>query len=219
MVFLDNGDLRNKVICEYLKIPLVTSINAQVSTVILPITSCNEEGMVGDISLVELYNKYGLKKIIAGKLNGFLNDFKNVEVISYYNEDLVNENSRLTAEGLLAYMINNLEFSLIDKRILLIGYGHAGIEIAKSLEYFTSDIDVYNRTFKTMKYNYINKIEDFDYDIIINTVPVKLFDINNKKIFDISSKNVYGGFFIPKIPSGKIDGGILIANKVKELIE
>lgn len=118
-------------------------------------------------------------------------------------------NSRLTAEGLVKYIMDDIPFSITNSKILISGYGCCGKPIAEILKLLGGKITVYNRNISN---NSIADANGFDtinslsgdsvinnYDIIINTVPSVIYKkdmFNNPRhpiyIFDVASAP--GGF-------------------------
>ncbi|MCL2719472.1 MAG: hypothetical protein FWE14_11915 [Lachnospiraceae bacterium] len=87
-----------------------------------------------------------------------------VKVINYMAcEDLLSKNAELTAEGLLAIIIQNTNFALAASRILILGYGRCGKAILRLLSKFSCLVDIYDTVPASLKYA--------SYNIVINTIP------------------------------------------------
>lgn len=93
-------------------------------------------------------------------------------------------NSRLTAEGLLAQVMSKTPFSILEAKILLIGYGRCGKEIAKVFSNFCKKIVIVERIPKSVSCAIANGFKCFSPEkirsnkplisqtnIIINTAP------------------------------------------------
>lgn len=113
--------------------------------------------------------------------------------IKYYDvmtsRNLVSQNARLTAEGLLIPLLSHTSFSICECRALLIGYGRCGREIADILHLFTDDIYVCDtnpdalkaakaKHFKTISQSEIHHLFHSAPPIntIINTAPANPFE-------------------------------------------
>lgn len=96
------------------------------------------------------------------------------------------KNAVLTAEGAIAYAIDNTEYSLFNSRVLVIGYGRVGKVLTERLKGFYPYLTVSARNERdfamldTLGINHINteKIADCGntFDIVFNTVDIKLSD-------------------------------------------
>lgn len=120
-----------------------------------------------------------------------------------YNDfELIQNNTYLTTEALLAYMVIDNDISIRDSRVLIIGYGNCGIDIAKKLKALQAKVTICNRGYAHKKnvikngYQYIclDEISLEHYDYIINTVPVTILSkqiLKTKKetakIYDLAS--------------------------------
>lgn len=120
-----------------------------------------------------LYLNYSLP-VLAGNVS------KN-NVFDYTkSEEFALENAFLTAEGALSLAISESEISLINSRVLIIGYGRIGKALHRYLAAFSGDITVCARKAealifaqcicaKAISFNDLNNLEGFDF--IFNTVP------------------------------------------------
>lgn len=144
--------------------------------------------------------------IFSGTRSPYLTDQCKKHQLSYYvmmeDRGIAIKNAVPTSEGVIAYLISNRTDTLSASRILIIGYGTCGRDLAKRLR--ALDADVYalvrNREKECMAAAdavtpvYLNKQFDPDYDIIINTVPKQILNdqmLNQTKgalLIDISSK-------------------------------
>lgn len=131
------------------------------------------------------------------KLKGFKYDYL------YHDEKFVTENSYISDEALIAYMIIDNMISLSNSQILILGYGHCGRDLASKLEKFNAKISISNRNdhyhqeVVKQGYRYIrlDELTLNDYDFIINTIPCNILTdelLTTKdeacQIYDIASK-------------------------------
>lgn len=176
-----------------------------IDTLILPLFGVDSFLFIKDtnINLMDICTKNQIKKIICGKKNEFLERFccdENIKLVSYLESDYYTWiNSRLTAEGLIRKIMNDINDSLLSKKILILGYGYCGKALYKYLREFCPSIDIYARDYHDQKELYcnnisLNKLDNFNYDIIINTIDsniIKKEDLVKFKkdslIYDISS--------------------------------
>jgi len=87
-----------------------------------------------------------------------------VEIINYMAcEDFLFKNAELTAEGLLAIIIQNTNFALADAKILILGFGRCGKAILRILSRFSCLVDIYD----TVPESPLGT----SYNIVINTIP------------------------------------------------
>lgn len=96
------------------------------------------------------------------------------------DETYVLKNALLTAEGAVACLEENTDYSLIGKNILIIGYGRIAKALRKILSSYGSNITVCSRSsiskaeaaFDGVKHISFSELKNkSDYDIVINTVP------------------------------------------------
>lgn len=160
------------------------------------------------------------------------------------DEDFINENSILTAEGLISYLISHRLFPLYHSHILVLGYGHCGSAFLKCLNGFDSYNYIYckNNDIFVDNAHVFHDLNDIDFsifDIIVNTVPeviIKEDYISKMKkrvmIIDIASYP-YGidhhyalniglnSIILPSIPNKYAYkyAGNMIFDKIKGMIE
>lgn len=235
MNLFDNKDKRLPYLVNYLKdynLKLGTDVDSDV--LILPITGVDDLGYIKrtNVNVFDLYDIYPFKDLVlpnaSPKFMNLVHD--RFKLHFYYDDNLKKENAYYTAEGLLSLIISKTDFSLKDKKILIIGYGACGKEIASLLSVFTQNIDIFNRTFYpeiSSKYCYVRDLTSLDYDLIINTVPVKLINKNDLKdgvIFDIASKRgfdedvfIHHELGIPNMMPK--DGALSMAKRIKEILD
>lgn len=112
-------------------------------------------------------------------INNAPKDITFIDVLK--DENVVWNNAMLTAEGLIAKIIENTDFSLNNSKVLILGFGKCGTNIAGRLNSLNCLVTIYDHTPKhlsqALSYGYdILELEDIsykinDFDIIINTVP------------------------------------------------
>lgn len=114
---------------------------------------------------------------------GMENDISFIDVLK--DEDVVWNNAMLTAEGLIAKIILNTDFSLNGSKVLILGFGKCGTNISSRLNALNCKVTIYDHTpkhlsqaaslgYSTLEYELFNEHLN-DYDIIINTVPGEIF--------------------------------------------
>lgn len=126
--------------------------------------------------------------VFAGGINNDIiekapDDITFVDVLK--DENVVWNNAMLTAEGLIAEMIKNTDFALNGSKILILGFGKCGTNLATRLHALYCNVTIYDHTPKHLSqaesYGYDTlTYDDFalklnEFDIIINTVPEKIF--------------------------------------------
>ncbi len=139
--------------------------------------------------------------VFTGK-DGYVlkNHFTNV--VNYLDDQSVLDcNSKLTAQGLLASIIWHTSKSIFDYNYLIIGYGMCGKYIVELFDNLKLEFTIITSSNKNsdFKYKYIKleQIENVDNTIIINTAPICVINedlISKFKtmpiIFDLSTNNV-----------------------------
>ena len=121
-------------------------------------------------------------------------------------DDYKIKNAAVTAEGAIAYAIDNTDFSLWQSRILVIGYGKTGRAITERLKGFSPLLSVSARNprdFADLQFQGINSINTADihkhrgkFSIVFNTVDIKFSEsvanaLRGTLFLDIST---FGGF-------------------------
>lgn len=103
------------------------------------------------------------------------------------DEAVISFTASLTAEGLLAALITATPFSLVGRKLLLLGYGHCGRAIAKQLFRFDMDILVVEQEKErrvaarmdgnsALETNPDNGIFS-SFDMVINTIPAPVLSL------------------------------------------
>lgn len=125
-----------------------------------------------------------VKKHMLENLNGKLAFYGMGDYENGYdymkNENYVLKNAVLTAEGAVSYLEENTPYSLVSKKILIVGYGRIAKALHKILSAYGAEITVCSRSeesrslavFNGAKHIFFEDLKSKnDFDIIINTVP------------------------------------------------
>ncbi len=200
------GDARTEFMLTYLlnngyNISKIDSIQNNKSNIILPLpVSTDKKHIKGTEILISDFIKNTDKNtvIYAGKpTKEITENFHNLYDYSI-REEFTQKNAVLTAQGVLKFILNNINESIKSKKIIVIGYGRCGKEICKVLKNLETEIISLSRRLLTVndaKSNGINSdlINNYnlytkDSDIIINTVPVKI--LNSKFINSVPENSI-----------------------------
>ncbi|MCL2620752.1 MAG: NAD(P)-binding domain-containing protein [Defluviitaleaceae bacterium] len=112
------------------------------------------------------------------------------------------ENAVPTSEGVIAYIVNNMVTTISGSRILVIGYGNCGRDLAKRLKSLDANVHALVRGEEKEKLAYEDAIKPIylkelflhEYDAIVNTVPSTVLSdemlkmTNGVLLIDIASK-------------------------------
>ncbi len=165
-----------------------------VQTLILPLNGVDSFLFIKDtnLNIMDFYVKDGPKLIIAGKINQELKDFcanEDIKLLSYLEDEFyLWENSKLTAEALVKKILNDLEDALYEKEVLILGYGYQAKALYNYLKCFTKNITIYANDYHDKKELFckdikLNELDNFNYDIIINTIPKNIIDSSKLLLF------------------------------------
>ena len=141
------------------------------------------------IPLEIIYENISDKTIVFG---GMLNDnvksgLSGKSVYDYAkNEEFLIKNAMITSEGAFDIIFSELPISVFGSKFLVAGYGRIGKIVAKTAKTLGADVCVSARKtsdltwietngMKPLRYSNL-KNEIFKFDIIVNTVPVRIFD-------------------------------------------
>ncbi|MDR3185935.1 MAG: hypothetical protein LBU04_03905 [Christensenellaceae bacterium] len=115
-----------------------------------------------------------------------IKEFKLTHYDYFANEELAVRNAGLTAEGMLALLIENTQASIKDLKILILGYGRVGKASAQILHDNHCFFSVVNRNsiasaeatlIANRSYSFENMPNIIrDYDVIINSVPAVILN-------------------------------------------
>ncbi len=132
--------------------------------------------------------------IIKGELLSRLRE-SDVPFFDYYDEEFIEKNAVLTAFGTLKILLEHIDFALPLGKYAVTGYGRVAREVASLLTALSCDVTVFARNpsqredskIKGCKAYHINEIPILapQFDIIINTVPSKVF--NEETVKNIKS--------------------------------
>lgn len=142
-----------------------------------------------------------LRLIVTGSSNKELENVctkYNISLIVLMkSKQFVAKNAMLTSEGLLRVISNDIDKSIRNLDILVLGYGFVGESIVNDLNHYCN-VSIYSidpkeqKSILLSKNNLIKDLNNIKYDIVINTVPVNILSkdklLNDEvKIYDVSS--------------------------------
>lgn len=178
--------------------------------------------------------------IYVGKNNELLNDLQKIYkfklVTLLKDRDIIKQNAKLTAEGLISEIIQKRPYLIENSNVVLIGFGNCGKEIYEKLKVLKANIKIVEKDISKLDKQIENiSVEDIEkekIDILINTVDSivindAVLEKFNKEIylFDIASypygyhhENAYklNDYILPALPSKYAykEAGIILANKI-----
>lgn len=143
---------------------------------------------------------------------------KNISFFEIMKNDIVRvKNSVATAEGVLEFIISNLNETIYNSNFLVLGYGVCGERLSNNIKNLGGNITVFEKEelkigkAKLNNFKTIDKISNLNYDVLINTIPYKIIEnklLNDKiLIIDISSEPY--GFDLEYAKSNNIKINIL----------
>ena len=151
----------------------------------------------------------GLKKgvlifsgIRSGYIDGMCKQFGLEYIVMMENRGVAEKNAVPTSEGVIAYLITSMARTLEGSRILIIGYGNCGRDLAKRLKALGVCVTALVRNKEKemtaaedgVAALYLKDFHKLDFDVIINTVPSTVLPDEMLKdrlgtiLIDISSK-------------------------------
>ena len=151
----------------------IASITDKIETDIL-ILSMRKE--YTDTEYNTLIEKSKIKKILSPKYIDNAIDYTD-------NEVFLKKNAYLTVEGAITLYYNEVKETLLNKKVLILGYGRIGKYLAKMLKSLNSNVFVYARRNEVIEevkldgYTYAS-LDDDNYDIVFNTIPQKIIKDN-----------------------------------------
>lgn len=118
---------------------------------------------------------------------------------SYYNESFLVKNSRLTAQGTMRIILENIEKDMLFTKAAVLGYGRCGKAICKSLQSGGADTTVVTRNpfsaslaenerLKSTDFAEFKKKAGF-FDVIVNTVPYNI--LGRETMEKLTKQNLY----------------------------
>lgn len=149
--------------------------------------------------------------ITVDEFNGFLNENQKIfygnlksnpfygKAFSYYNESFLVKNSRLTAQGTLRIILENIDRDMHMLNIAVLGYGRCGRAICKLLKANGAKTVSFSRS----AYSFASAEDDglvaesFDrlydrihqFDVVVNTVPHNI--LGKRETERLTSDNLY----------------------------
>lgn len=157
----------------------------------LPFSSDNIRIKGTDITIDNFLNSIDSScTVFIGKANEYVSSVLNNKNILFYDynsrEEFAQKNSVPTAQGVLSFVLNNINVTVNSLKIAVIGYGRCGKAICKIFKSLGSDVISFSRRYSTvadaesegLKAYLIKDIKEKteNTDIIINTVPAKILD-------------------------------------------
>lgn len=175
--------------------------NADAVVLPLPFTTDNVHIKGTNVPIDDFCNNLSNSTIVfAGKLNKKAENIFNNRKIEFYDynsrEEFAQKNAVPTAQGVLTFVLNNVEVTLNSLKVAVTGYGKCGKSICKTFKNQGSEVISFSRRYTTVAdaesdglsaflfKDINNKIKDAD--IVINTVPEKIL---NKEFIDNLSGN------------------------------
>ena len=164
-------------------------LNDDLSIIILPVKGVNDEGLVkfknSEISFKDYLDKANKDLIIyCGVKCSYFDNYSFTVINLLDDEDVLEYNSKLTAQGLLIDLLSNIDMAVDEIKMDLIGFGHSGKAIYRMFSKLCPNIRIISKQtmsdFEDFPVNIIN-YEDYkmllDYPtIIINTAPSLIID-------------------------------------------
>lgn len=132
--------------------------------------------------------------IFSGVENDYIKNMCQDKKLSYFpimNSDYVAIlNAVPTAEGIISYLIQNRIETIMNSKVLIIGYGRCGKIIAQKLSLLGAKVFVNTLNKSDYAIAFSNKLKPFyelnladqSFDIIINTAPCKTIDDKNLQL-------------------------------------
>lgn len=210
MIGIIKGDARYEALSRMLSARISSDLCdfIGIDGLILPLGGIDEYYNIkqSNLNLLDILRENDIKLIVVGNANKKLKEIclqRNIALIELLKDpSYIMENARLTAEGILSYLMNG-NLSIKDQRIVILGYGNIGYYLAELLKACQTNFQIYPGTDLEKKYILLAgyKVADLnDFDIAINTIPANLdwdyTQFENKRIIDVASSPY--GFDIEK---------------------
>lgn len=221
-------DKRNFYLSQLINKPHIYSENENdflgIDILILPVLGIDNDGYCKNtnILLIDILKlNPNIKTIITGVASNILKEIcKSRNIVLHVlleKKEIINENAKLTSEGLLRLIGNQIDYSLGDLNVLILGFGYCAQALIHDLKNYPTRIDVFARDYHDQKSIFIQNLglcenlEDLSrYDLIINTIPfqaMKEKELSSIRkdalVFDIASYPY--GFDLDKAKELKID--------------
>ena len=202
------NDLKMKECKNYLESLGYTAVNASGNcldqirnyrNIILPLPTETEGKISGtDITIAALADAASDEQnIFYGNLND--NPFGDNGFWYYNDNEFVEYNAVLTAQGAMKIILDNVQMLINDVRIAVLGFGKCGKAICKLLIRNENNPDVFTRDSSSKidvlssgyRHKNILEINDaiYEYDIVINTIPFNI--ISTQAIKKLTAGNIY----------------------------
>lgn len=164
----------------------VASAQADIAILPIPVTRdqifLNAPSAAKEIKLKELFENLKGKKVFGGGYHAP----QGLDYIDVLDEEwLTVHNAELTAEGAILTAMQNCRRSLSDQKILIVGHGRIGKQLAHQLSAFSSNVWVSARKEKDraeietagQRFLYTDEIAQRvgEFDLIFSTVPARIF--------------------------------------------
>lgn len=166
--------------------------------IILPIPTVANGCITGTrLSISELAERINEKqRVFYGNLNN--NPFEE-NGVSYYNESFLIGNSRLTAQGVLRLILENIDVDMYSLNVAVLGYGRCGKAICRVLQMNGASATSVSRSSfssvcaKNERHRAIGFDEFFEetdkFDVIVNTVPYNI--LGKEAMEKLTRRNLY----------------------------
>lgn len=148
-----------------------------------------------ELPLTRLMSLIGSENKVVGGM--FSDDFsrilqeKQIPFYDYYDSTFISENAYLTAFGTLKIILEHIDFAVSLGSFAVTGYGRVGRETAELLKKLSCDVTVFarseealnNASLRGCKAERLSKLptQADKFDIIINTVPQNIIDVQTLK--------------------------------------
>jgi hypothetical protein len=177
----------------------LANINDTIDTDIL-ILSVRKE--YTDVEYNSLFERSKIKTVLAPKYIDNSIDYTD-------NEVFLKKNAYLTAEGAITLYYNEVKETLLNKKVLILGYGRIGKYLSKMLKSLNSDVSVYARRKEIQNEIVLDgyksvAFQNDNYDVVFNTVPTTMINDEFKSCVCIelangfvNKENVINGNGIP----------------------
>ena len=151
----------------------IANITDKVNTDIL-ILSVRKE--YTDREYNSLLSKNKIKKILSPNYIENAIDYTDSEVF-------LKKNAYITAEGAITLYYNEIKETLLNKKILILGYGRIGKYLAKMLNNLNCQVYIYARRKETQEEIILDgytptDLTENEYDIVYNTIPQPIIKEN-----------------------------------------
>lgn len=177
----------------------LANINDKIDTDIL-ILSVRKE--YTDVEYNSLFENSKIKTVLAPKYIDNSIDYTD-------NEVFLKKNAYLTAEGAITLYYNEVKETLLNKKVLILGYGRIGKYLSKMLKSLNCDVSVYARRKEIQNEIVLDgyksvAFQNDNYDVVFNTVPTTIINDEFKNCICIelangfvNKENVINGNGIP----------------------